>query len=73
MAKWIGIAALRTGGIVAVNIDDTKDTNMPFGNTDWLEAIEGDASALAVVEVGENPMTVDCATDTEAPNFYHTY
>lgn len=73
-SKWIGVAKVKPDNrIVAVAITD-KRMAMPFGNTDWLEAIDGDSSAIAVVEVGDDNMTVaDCATDLEAQTYYYTY
>lgn len=72
--KWMGVAKVKPDNrIVAVAITD-KGMKMPFGNTDWLDAVDGDATAIAVVEVGDDNMTTcDCATDLEAQTFYYTY
>ncbi len=73
--KWLGIAKMSTGEIVSVLITDLSGTNMPFGRTDWLEAIEGESEAIAMIKHndGPAPVTVDCGSDAEAPVFYHHY
>jgi hypothetical protein len=75
MAKWIGIAALAAGGVAAVYITDDSDNNLPYGNTDWLEAVDGVSTALAVIpdENESEPEVTDCASDGEARRYYYTY